>query len=254
MLDAAGGLLQAWPSANKQYEPLVDGKKHGSSPVEGVFRVYAVTVLLRCRTFHSANSLGLPRRAKAGRPRDVCWGTERRAAKSMSSEGARRDLRRHFRPLADSSSHVSVIDEQTRHDRGLPLVSSVAMSSTSWGGYDLFNICDLVRGRTWELAFFRSFDSLSDIARGPFCSIIAYEAYFEGRDPEGPFILRMLSGRMLDGNSAFIALDPIGAYDYTPHEQIDIACRMSALLTGLNFQGASSLLASDKAHAGMSAT
>ncbi|RYP89842.1 hypothetical protein DL770_004053 [Monosporascus sp. CRB-9-2] len=63
-----------------------------------------------------------------------------------------------------------------------------------------------------------------------------------------------LSNRTLDYNSAFIALDPIGAYNYTPHQQADITGRMSALLTGLIFQDASSLLASDKAYLGMNAT
>lgn len=153
-----------------------------------------------------------------------------------------------------SSAHVSVVNEQTRKDHGVPLSSLVAVSSTSSGSFDLFNLYNLLRGRTWRLCFFAALTMLSAVARTSFCNIIAYEAYLEDQDSKDIATLRSLSDKTLSQSSTYIAADPINTYKYTLDQQADISGRISALLTGLNFRAASSLLADDKAYIGTNAT
>ncbi len=153
-----------------------------------------------------------------------------------------------------SSAHVAVINEQTRKERGVPLTSLVALSSTYSGSFDLFNLYNLVRGRTWRLGFFAALTVLAAIGRASFSNMIAYEAYFEDHSAEAPATLRSLSDETLAQSVDFLETDPIKAYNYTPTQQAEISGQISALLTGLNFRAASSLLADGKAYIGTNAT
>ncbi|KAK7754503.1 hypothetical protein SLS62_003523 [Diatrype stigma] len=155
-----------------------------------------------------------------------------------------------------SSARVSAVNERTRNnkERGVPLTSLVAVSSTSSGSFDLFNLYDLVRGRTWRLCFFAALTMLSAVARASLCNLIVYEAYLEDRDSTDVAVLRALSDNVVSQASAFTAMDPIATYKYTPDQQADISGQISTLLTGLYFRDASSHLDYSGAYVGVNAT
>lgn len=155
-----------------------------------------------------------------------------------------------------SSARVSAVNERTRNNKelGVPLTSLVAVSSTSSGSIDLFNLYDLVRGRTWRLCFFAALTVLSAVARASLCNIIAYVAYLEDRDATDVAVPRTLSDNVTSQDSTFITTDPIKTYKYTSDQQAEISCQISALLTGLKFRAASSHLDSSGAYIGVNAT
>ncbi|RYP35894.1 hypothetical protein DL767_003583 [Monosporascus sp. MG133] len=137
MLDAAGDFYKPSHRRTNTYEPIVEGKKHGSASAEGVFRVYAVAVLLCAVVPFIALIVWVCYVARRPGVHEAFVGAQ---VGGRLTQGQMKGLdvicSAIFGPLLmaalnliwSSSANAPVIDEQTRHDRGLPLVSVVVTS------------------------------------------------------------------------------------------------------------------------------
>lgn len=139
------------------------------------------------------------------------------------------------------SARVSAVNEQQQ--RAIPLRTLVAASGTSAGSYDLFNLRDLLQGKTWRLFMFGLLTLLSAVSRTALSNVIAYEAYSE-KIPTQSISLRLqrdlgiygsffsLDGSITSGDSMFTPT----LYDFTASQNAKVSKEMVALLTELSFE------------------
>ncbi|OJD32525.1 uncharacterized protein BKCO1_37000115 [Diplodia corticola] len=155
------------------------------------------------------------------------------------------------------SARVSAVNEQQK--KAIPLRSLVTASGTCSGSYDLISLRDLLQGKTWRLFLLGLLTLLSAVARSSLTNIIAYEAY-SVEVPSNSNTLRLQRDAAIE--SAFV--EPYGyfypsntltldIYNFSTSQQADVAKQISALLTELTFQSASSKL-TDGTYIGVNAT
>lgn len=155
------------------------------------------------------------------------------------------------------SARVSAVNEQQK--KAIPLRSLVAASTTCGGSYDLINLRDLLQGKTWRLFLLGLLTLLSAVARTALTNIIAYEAYpVEVASDSNTIRLQRDAAieRAFTGPQGYFY--PLGTisldiYDFSNSQQADVAKQMTALLTELTFQNATSKL-TDGTYIGVNAT
>ncbi|KAF2125637.1 hypothetical protein P153DRAFT_369667 [Dothidotthia symphoricarpi CBS 119687] len=157
-----------------------------------------------------------------------------------------------------ANARVSVVNEQQR--RAIPLRTLVTASGTSGGNYDLFQLRDLLQGKTWRLFLLGLLTLLSAVSRSALSNIIAYEAFSENV-PSHASTLRVQRDLAIDGaflgpagllypSSSLISLD---LYDFSDSQNAQVAKEMVSLLTGLSYENAASKL-TNGTYVGINAT
>ncbi|KAK3661678.1 hypothetical protein LTR56_000167 [Elasticomyces elasticus] len=147
-----------------------------------------------------------------------------------------------------SNARVAAVNE--RHDgKGIPLDTLAAASNLSSGTYDSMTTLSLLRGKTWRLLLLAVLVLVAAVARSAVTNILAYEAYSEVRFFASTADLRYLADTAID----FGRTQDIAEYGYNSSQQALVANKVTGLLTGLNYEGASSKLI-DGAYVGANAT
>ncbi|KAK3659030.1 hypothetical protein LTR56_001467 [Elasticomyces elasticus] len=147
-----------------------------------------------------------------------------------------------------SNARVAVVNE--RHNgKGIPLDTLAAASNLSSGTYDFMTTLSLLRGKTWRLLLLAVLVLVAAVARSAVTNILAYEAYSEARFFACTADLRYLADTAID----FGRTQDIAEYGYDSSQQALVANRVTGILTGLSYEGASSRLTAG-AYIGANAT
>ena len=89
------------------------------------------------------------------------------------------------------SARVSALNEQQA--KPIPLRTLVAASGTTGGNYDLFNLRNLLMGKTWTLGLFALLTMLSAVLRTALSNVIAYKAFSKLSSLQTSVLLRLQS-------------------------------------------------------------
>ncbi|KAH8688916.1 hypothetical protein GQ44DRAFT_720639 [Phaeosphaeriaceae sp. PMI808] len=135
------------------------------------------------------------------------------------------------------SARVSAVNEQQQHP--ISLRALLAASSTSSGNYDLFNLRDLVLGRTSRLYLFALLTLLSAVSRTALSNIIAYEAFSEVGAEMSSVNLRLQTDVAITRDSGWVNNNvKLQLYDFDMVQNAGLAKDMMSLLTDLSYKGA----------------
>ncbi|KAF4552248.1 Hypothetical protein D9617_10g072290 [Elsinoe fawcettii] len=155
------------------------------------------------------------------------------------------------------SARTSAFNEYNPKKRPIPLKSLISVATSFGGGYDMFDVWTLWRSGTKRLYLLGALTLLSALAKSGLSNLIAYEAFSIDREATG--LLRLLTSAPIDNRTFFtpqaMSLGQPGdiAESFTMSQRAEVANRISGMLTGLNFQSASSKL-TDGAYIGINAT
>lgn len=144
-----------------------------------------------------------------------------------------------------SKARITVVNEKT--SRGLPLNLVLQTSGTSQGGFNVLKLFMLVKERTCKLSLMASLILLSGLSGKMLANFIAYEAVTDSAPASNSVPLRLMN-RGLDISDGFFFAN------LSISEQSSLANQISALLTGLNFESAVSMLDNEGGYVGMNAT
>ncbi|KAI9767517.1 MAG: hypothetical protein M1839_004477 [Geoglossum umbratile] len=135
-----------------------------------------------------------------------------------------------------SNARVSVANEQQK-STGIPLPTLIEASITSAGGFSLLKLYTLLRGKMLS-------------------NFIAYQAFPTDIPDSQQVTLRLMSDAYISPNAVETLSFGSGLLgtQFTIAQQADIANQMGALLTGLNFESAISMLDAGTAYIGTNAT
>ncbi|KAF2853731.1 hypothetical protein T440DRAFT_552367 [Plenodomus tracheiphilus IPT5] len=134
------------------------------------------------------------------------------------------------------SARVSAVNEV--QPNSIPLRTLVATSSTSGGNYDLFNLRDLLQGKSWRLYLFALLTILSAVGRSALSNIIAYEAFSEVGSSATSVGLRLRSDVAVNANLGMSNSLKLQLYDFDMGQNAQVAKDMMALLTDLSYEDA----------------
>ena len=142
------------------------------------------------------------------------------------------------------SARVSALNEQQA--KPIPLRTLVAASGTTGGNYDLFNLRNLLMGKTWTLGLFALLTMLSAVSRTALSNVIAYEAFSELGSSQTSVPLRLQSDVTInqdyDGIVSGADIVSLDLYDFDGNQNAQVVKDVVSLLTEISYDSSDSKL------------
>lgn len=141
-------------------------------------------------------------------------------------------------------ARTTVFNDQPASQQPVSLSAVTEMSITAAGSYDMLKIFTLIRTARIRFILFGVLVLASALASTLFANVIAYEAY-SSIGSASPVSLRLLSLPSLKEVNGGVGDVGSAIYGFDTSDQAKLALQYNSLLTGLNYQIASSQLSTD---------
>ncbi|RMZ72814.1 hypothetical protein GMOD_00009864 [Pyrenophora seminiperda CCB06] len=142
------------------------------------------------------------------------------------------------------SARVSALNEQQA--KPIPLRTLVAASGTTGGNYDLFNLRNLLMGKTWTLGLFALLTMLSAVSRTALSNVIAYEAFSELGSSQTSVPLRLQSDVTINKDYDVYLSGPdivsFHLYNFDGNQDAQVVKDVVTLLTEISYEASDSKL------------